>query len=132
MNVEIVEFYPFTKTKDFLDGSIKIKINVPGCAINCLGIYVKKEKSSWYFRLPRRKSSHHETGKVISFPYFAFEDKMIQKAFMAQLKEKAQKYIENRISSDTLLPTNEKFRPPKKEFKKKPFKKKMYVKKPAK
>lgn len=113
MNLEVIEFYPLQNKADFLEGTLKIKIVIPGLNINCLGIYIQKKKNRWYIRLPSRKEMHHVTGKIISYPFFAFENSDIQKAFFDQLREKSQKFIENRISSGTLLKTNEEFVKPK-------------------
>jgi hypothetical protein len=103
MNIEIVEFYPLESNEDkgLLTGTIRVKI--PEIGIHILGIYVSKRKNFWYFKLPGRKGTHHETGEPILFPFIVFEDQEKNRSLLNSIREQGRNFIEKRLA-DTEKP----------------------------
>lgn len=103
MNVEILEFYPLERNEDrgILTGTLRVKL--PDIGIELLGIYVSKQKNYWYFTLPGRMATHHETGETIRYPFIAFEDREKQRDLITAIREKGRAFIEARLT-DTANP----------------------------
>lgn len=99
MNVEIIEFYPLERdeSKEMLSGTIRILLSDIG--IHILGIYVLKKKDFWFFRMPRRKGIHHETGEYVFYPYIILEDHEKHKQLLETIRERGQEFIEKRLAN---------------------------------
>jgi len=98
MNVEIVEFYPIERKeeKDFLTGTLRIRL--PDIKLQILGIFVTKNKDSWFFALPGRKGIDHKTGNAVRYPFIAFDDRQMQKELIEALREKVPAFIGKRLA----------------------------------
>ena len=98
MNLEILEFYPLEKNdeKQTLAGTIRIRLI--DFEIEILGIYVSKCQDKWYFSLPSRKGTHHETGLPVRYPNIVFTDRDKQRQFIDSIREKGRAFIERRLS----------------------------------
>jgi hypothetical protein len=98
MNIEILEFYPLEKNdeKQTLSGTIRIRLI--DCEIEILGVYVSKCQDKWYFSLPSRKGTHHETGLPVRYPNFVFTDRDKHRQFIEAIREQGRAFIENRIA----------------------------------
>ena len=97
MNIEILEFYPLEKNdeKQTLTGTIRIRLI--DFEIEILGIYVSKQQDRWYFNLPSRKGTHHETGAPVRYPNFVFTDRDKHRQFIDAIREKGKTFIERRL-----------------------------------
>lgn len=58
---------------------------------------VRKERESWYFSLPSRKGTHHETGNPVRYPAIVFTDREKHRQFMDAIREKGRVFIEQRL-----------------------------------
>lgn len=97
MNVEIIEFYPIEcrEDKELLTGTLRIRL--PDIGIQILGIFVSKNKDSWFFALPGRKGVDHKTGKAVRYPFVSFDSRETQKELIEAIREKAPEFIEMRL-----------------------------------
>ena len=98
MNIEIMEFYPLEcdEARGLLTGTLRVKL--PEIGIHILGIHVSKRKECWFFTMPGRTSTHHESGESIRYPFFVFEDRDKQKEFIAAIREQGRAFIEMRLA----------------------------------
>lgn len=98
MNIEILEFYPIecNEDKEILTGTLRIKLCDFG--IHILGIWVKRRKNSWYFTMPGRNGTHHETGETIRYPFIVFEDREMQRILMEAIREQGRAFIEKKLA----------------------------------
>lgn len=98
MDIEIIEFYPIDRdeSRDTLTGTLRI--NLPEIGIHILGIFVSKRKETWFFSIPGRNGTHHETGKWIFYPHIVFDDREKQAELMAAIREKGKAFIESRLA----------------------------------
>lgn len=99
MNVEILEFYPIEKNekKEALSGTLRI--NLPDIGIHILGIFVAKKKENWFFSLPGRNGTHHETGESVRYPAVVFENREKQKELIEAIREKGRAFILQRLEN---------------------------------
>jgi hypothetical protein len=97
MKIEIVEFYPMEhdERKEFLNGTLRVKLLDIG--IHILGIYVSKKKDFWFFNLPGKLATHHETGESVRYPFIVFEDLDKQKDLITAIREQGRAFIEKRL-----------------------------------
>jgi hypothetical protein len=97
MKVEVIDFYPLERNeeKGYLSGTLRIKL--PDIGIHILGIFVSKTKNRWYFTLPGRKGTHHETGEEVRYPFIVFEDCDKQKELIAAIREEGRTFIERKL-----------------------------------
>ena len=93
-----MDFYPLehNKVKGILTGTLRIKLSEIG--VHLLGIYVSKKNNSWFFQLPGKFGSHHQTGEAIRFPFFCFENRDQQRELIAEIQKKAPAFIEKRLA----------------------------------
>lgn len=93
MNIEIVDFFSIDKNpeKGLLNGTLRIKL--PDLGIHILGIYVSKRKDTWFFNLPSKRA-HHETGEIVHYPCFVFEDKEKHRELIDAIRMKGREFIE--------------------------------------
>ena len=98
MKIEIIEFYGLDRNeeKGLLNGTLRIKLSEIG--IHILGIYVTKKKESWFFHMPGRLGTNHETGEAVRYPFIVFEDREKQKELMTAIREKGREFIEKRLT----------------------------------
>jgi len=103
MNIEVLEFFPFERDedRDFLSGTLKIKLVDFGICV--LGIYVTKKKNTWFFSLPGRTGTDHETGQEIRFPFVTFEDREKHKELIEAIRDQGRVFVEARLA-DTSKP----------------------------
>ncbi|MCE5318403.1 MAG: hypothetical protein LLG04_13720 [Parachlamydia sp.] len=97
MNLEIIEFYPLQldKEKGNVTGTLRVKLSDYG--IDILGIFVSKRKDYWYFALPGRVGTHHETGEKVRYPFIVFEDRGQHSQLMEIIRKNAPLFIEKRL-----------------------------------
>ena len=96
MNIEIVEFYPFERQEKMLSGTLRIRLVNFG--IHILGVFASYKKGHWFFQLPSRIGTNHETGEAVRFPFIVFEDREKQNELMTAIREKAVPFIESRLA----------------------------------
>jgi hypothetical protein len=96
MKVEIVEFYPLTRTEKGLTGTMRI--NLPEIGINILGVYVSKRNENFYFSLPARTATDHKTGQIIRYPLVVFEDREKHNELLAEIRLQGPEFIKRRLS----------------------------------
>lgn len=98
MNVEIVEFYPIegNESTGFISGTLKARLPEQGIII--MGIFVSRSKGRYFFSMPGRMDTHHETGEKIRYPAFVFEDREKQKVLVEAIREKGMAFIEARLA----------------------------------
>jgi hypothetical protein len=104
MDIEIIEFYPieWRKEQRSLSGTLRIKLVDIG--LHLLGIFAcRNVKGDWFFQLPGRKGTHHETGEFVRYPLISFENKEKQKALMEAIREKAPVFIEKRLDQENSI-----------------------------
>lgn len=97
MQLEILEFYPLSqdKERDVLTGTMRVKLSDFG--IHILGIFVSKRKSNWYFTMPGRNATHHETGERVRYPFIVFEDRVQHSQLMDIIRVQGPLFIEKRL-----------------------------------
>lgn len=103
MNIEVIEFFPLgcDAEKDSLSGTLKIRLLDFGVFIQ--GIHVSKRKKSWFFSLPGRQGTRHDTGEIRRYSFIMFEDRTQQQELVQQIREKGRLFIEQRLA-DTEKP----------------------------
>jgi len=101
MEIECVEFYPSENTKE-ITGTLKIAL--PKLGVGILGILAKKNKNRWFFALPGRVSTHHETKLPIRYTFFHFVNPSQQKELMAEIHRKGPPFIESWLEKQASNP----------------------------
>jgi hypothetical protein len=103
MNLEIMEFYPLERdeAKGLLTGTLRIRL--PELGLHILGVYVSRRKDNWFFSMPGRRGTHHNTSENIFYPFIVFEERERMRLLMESIREKGRAFIEERLS-DTERP----------------------------
>jgi len=96
MNIEIKNFYPVEQNEEKLRGSLHIAIKLGRYELDIRGIYACRKQDHWVFRLPFGKGICPNTGNPVSFPSISFSDKLLNKALIDAIRDKAPSFIEGK------------------------------------
>jgi hypothetical protein len=91
MNIEIRDFYPIeVDSAGYLSGTVRVSL----VSFDILGVFVARNRDKWFCQLPGQRAKHHESGKIIRFPFLVLHPEGAQDALMAAIREKTPPFIE--------------------------------------
>jgi hypothetical protein len=92
MEIEIKDFYPVqvNPATGYISGSVRAGL----VGFDLLGVFVCRNKGGWFCQLPGQRGVHHQTGKVIRFPFVVLHGDGAQNELMTAIREKVPPFIE--------------------------------------
>lgn len=102
MEVEIKNFFPAERQdkKGLLKGSLHIIVKLIEAELNVRGILVSRQSGKYFFRMPFRTGTCHETGNSVTFPIFIFSDDGLNKTLIDAIYKKAPAFIEEFLKAN--------------------------------
>ena len=98
MNIEIVDFFAFTKQPHQNRTCGNMHVYLIDLEIDIRGVYVDFSKTgSLYMRMPGGFGIDHETGQTVRYPIFSFTSQQKGKALMQAIKTKAKEYVQKHL-----------------------------------
>ena len=107
LKFEVVEFYPESKKKGQIKGSMHVYVpawDMDIRGIRCMAIKKEKgDKPHYIFRLPEKKALD-ENGNIVRFPIISWTNPDMQKRFYAFLQSEGIAYIKKKLKEGLAFP----------------------------